>query len=177
MTRLESRFSQHDSTRLHSQSVTRDSSQSHFYKITEPLVDKPSSFAHKKLSIFLLQWWSRAFFLLQWWSRLAEIFCFDCLVVLLQSLAWPHVIGQSCMVYCKFGSYQINKHFAVKLHHITWTYNKNLQCFGIFYEFIANIETNWTLQIRPSFYNACKNLFVGHFLNMHHWRYFLSQEG
>jgi len=31
--------------------MTRDSSQSHFYKISEFLVDKPSSFAHKEMSI------------------------------------------------------------------------------------------------------------------------------
>jgi len=39
-------------TRLESYAMTRDSSQSHFYKISEPLTDKPSSFAHKEMSIF-----------------------------------------------------------------------------------------------------------------------------
>jgi len=39
-------------TRLESQSMTRDSSQSLFYKISEPLMDKPGSFAHKEMSIF-----------------------------------------------------------------------------------------------------------------------------
>jgi len=32
--------------------MTRDSSQSHFYKIPEPLMNKLSSFAHKGMSIF-----------------------------------------------------------------------------------------------------------------------------
>jgi len=50
--RLESRFSQNDSTRLESQSMTRDSSQSYFYKIYEFLMDKPTSFARKKMSNF-----------------------------------------------------------------------------------------------------------------------------
>jgi len=31
--------------------MTRDSSQSHFYKISEPVIDKPSLFAHKEMSI------------------------------------------------------------------------------------------------------------------------------
>jgi len=44
-----------DLTRHESQLVTRDSIQSHFNKISEPLMDKPSSFAHKGMSIFLLQ--------------------------------------------------------------------------------------------------------------------------
>jgi len=52
VTRLESRFSQNDSTRLESQSVTRDSSQSHFCKTSEPLIDKPSLFAYKEMTIF-----------------------------------------------------------------------------------------------------------------------------
>jgi len=51
-TRLESRFSQNDSNRLESQSMTRDSSQSHFDKISEFLMDKPSSLAHKEMRIF-----------------------------------------------------------------------------------------------------------------------------
>ena len=41
-------------------------------KISEFLMDKPSLFAHKEISIFLLKWW----------SRLAQVFCFACLVVL-----------------------------------------------------------------------------------------------
>jgi len=32
--------------------MTRVWSQSHFYKISEPLMDKPSLFAHKEMSIF-----------------------------------------------------------------------------------------------------------------------------
>jgi len=32
--------------------MTRDSSQSHFYKIAEFLMDTPSSFAHKEMRIF-----------------------------------------------------------------------------------------------------------------------------
>jgi len=51
-TRLESRFSQNDSTRLESWSMTRDSSQRHFYKISEFLIDKPTSCALKEMSIF-----------------------------------------------------------------------------------------------------------------------------
>jgi len=47
-TRLESRFSQNDSTRV----TVNDSSQSHFYKISEFLMGKPSSFAHKEMRIF-----------------------------------------------------------------------------------------------------------------------------
>ena len=39
-------------TRLESQSMTRNSSQSHFYKILEFLIDKPSSCALKEMSIF-----------------------------------------------------------------------------------------------------------------------------
>jgi len=39
-------------TRLESQSMTRDSSQSHFCKISEPLIDKPSLFACKEMIIF-----------------------------------------------------------------------------------------------------------------------------
>jgi len=52
VTRLESRFPQNVSTRLESQSMTRDSSQSRFYKISEFLMDKPTSFAHKEMSVF-----------------------------------------------------------------------------------------------------------------------------
>jgi len=51
-TRLESRFSQNDSNRLESQSMTRDSSQCHFYKISEILMDKLTSFAYKEMRIF-----------------------------------------------------------------------------------------------------------------------------
>jgi len=39
-------------TRLESQSMTRDSSQSPFYKTSEFLMGKSSSFAHKEISIF-----------------------------------------------------------------------------------------------------------------------------
>jgi len=39
-------------TRVESHSMTRDPSQSHFYKIFEILMDKPSLFAHKEMSIF-----------------------------------------------------------------------------------------------------------------------------
>jgi len=35
--------------------MTRDSSQIHFYNISELLMDKPSSFAHKEMSIFCLR--------------------------------------------------------------------------------------------------------------------------
>jgi len=52
VTRLESRFSQNDSTLLESQSMTRDSSQSHFYKISEFLIDKLTSCALKEMCIF-----------------------------------------------------------------------------------------------------------------------------
>ena len=48
VTGFESRFSQNDSTRV----TVNDSSQSHFSKIAEFLVNKPSSFAHKEMSIF-----------------------------------------------------------------------------------------------------------------------------
>jgi len=41
-----------DSARLESQSTTPDSSQSHFYKISEPLNHTPNSFAHKEVGIF-----------------------------------------------------------------------------------------------------------------------------
>jgi len=47
VTRLESRFSQNDSNRV----TINDSSQSHFYKISEPLMDKPI-FWHKKWAFF-----------------------------------------------------------------------------------------------------------------------------
>jgi len=50
--RLESSHVFRRMTRLKLQSMTRDSSQSHFYKIFEPLIDKPSSFAHKEMSTF-----------------------------------------------------------------------------------------------------------------------------
>jgi len=42
----------HRMTRLESQSITRDSSQSHFYEISDPLMNKPSSFPHKKWAYF-----------------------------------------------------------------------------------------------------------------------------
>jgi len=41
----------HKMTRLESQSVTRDSSQSHFHNIFEFLMDKSGSFAHKEMRI------------------------------------------------------------------------------------------------------------------------------
>ena len=43
VTRLEARFSQNDSTRV----TINNLSQSHFYKISEPLMGKPSLFVHK----------------------------------------------------------------------------------------------------------------------------------
>jgi len=52
VTPIESRFSQNDWTRLESQLMTRDSSQSHFYKISEFLMDKSDWFAQKEMSIF-----------------------------------------------------------------------------------------------------------------------------
>ena len=67
MTRLESRFlvtgldstpvekngdSIHRMTRHESQSMTRNSSQSHFYNISEFLIDKPTSYALKEMSSF-----------------------------------------------------------------------------------------------------------------------------
>jgi len=39
-------------TRLDMQSVTGDSSQDHFYKISEPLMDTTNLFAHKKCVFF-----------------------------------------------------------------------------------------------------------------------------
>jgi len=47
VTRPESHFSQNDSTRV----TVNDSSQIHFYNIFEFLMDKPSAFAHKEMSI------------------------------------------------------------------------------------------------------------------------------
>jgi len=49
--RLVSRFSQNDSTRV----AVNDSSESHFFKIFEFLVDKPTSCALKEMNIFLFQ--------------------------------------------------------------------------------------------------------------------------
>ena len=49
---LDSSYFFHTWTRLESQSITGDSRQSHFYKISEFLMDKPTSFAHKEMSIF-----------------------------------------------------------------------------------------------------------------------------
>jgi len=41
--------------------MTRDLSQSHFYKISEFLMDKPSSFVHEEMSTFCFSddqdWW------------------------------------------------------------------------------------------------------------------------
>ena len=82
-TRLESRWSKwwlgstrvtffHRMTRLESQSVTRDSSQSHFYNVSEFLIDKPTSCALKEMSIF-------CFSDDQDWRK---ILCYACLVVL-----------------------------------------------------------------------------------------------
>jgi len=76
VTWLESRFSQNDSTRLESRSVTRDASQSHFYKISEFLMDKSTSFAHKEMSIFCFsddQDW-RKFSVLSVWSCYAVFY-------------------------------------------------------------------------------------------------------
>jgi len=42
----------HRMTRLESQLMTRDSSQSHFYKISEFLIDKPTLCELKDMSIF-----------------------------------------------------------------------------------------------------------------------------
>jgi len=39
-------------TRLESQTTTRDTSQSHLCKISEPLIDKPSLFAYKEMINF-----------------------------------------------------------------------------------------------------------------------------
>jgi len=50
VSRLESIF--YRMTQLESQSRTLNSSQSHFYKISEFLMDKSSSIAHKEMSIF-----------------------------------------------------------------------------------------------------------------------------
>jgi len=47
-TRLESRFLQNDSTRV----TVNDSNQRHFYKISEFLIDKPTSCALEKKSMF-----------------------------------------------------------------------------------------------------------------------------
>jgi len=52
MTPLESSHVFHRMTQLASQSVTQDTSQSHFYKISEFLIDKPTSCALKEISIF-----------------------------------------------------------------------------------------------------------------------------
>ena len=52
VTRLDSSHVSHRMTRLESQSITRDSSQGHIYKISEFLMDKPTLFAHKEMSIF-----------------------------------------------------------------------------------------------------------------------------
>jgi len=50
--RLDSSHVFHRMTRLESQSMTRDSSQSHFHKISEFLIDKPTSYALKEMCIF-----------------------------------------------------------------------------------------------------------------------------
>jgi len=50
--RLDSSYVYNRMTRLASQSMTRDSNKSHFYKISGFLMDKPSSFEHKEISIF-----------------------------------------------------------------------------------------------------------------------------
>jgi len=52
VTRLVSSHVFHRMTRLESQSKTRDSIQSHFCKISEALIDKPSLFAYKEMIIF-----------------------------------------------------------------------------------------------------------------------------
>jgi len=67
VTRIDSSHVFYKMTRLESQSMARDSSQSHFCKISEPLIDKPSLFAYQEIIIFLVQEW----------SKLVQIFCFD----------------------------------------------------------------------------------------------------
>jgi len=56
-------------TRLN-QVAVNDSSQSHFNKISNHLLDEPS--------FFRVCTQINEFFLLQWWLLLAQIFCFDC---------------------------------------------------------------------------------------------------
>ena len=51
VTRLDSSHVFHRMTRLELQSMTREWSQSHFYKISEFLIDKPTSCALKEKSI------------------------------------------------------------------------------------------------------------------------------
>jgi len=64
-TRLDSSHVFHRMTRLESQSITRDSSQSHFYKSSEFPMCKPCLFAHKEISIFCFRdgqdWWNFLF--------------------------------------------------------------------------------------------------------------------
>ena len=55
VTRIDSSHVFYKMTRLESQSMARDSSQSHFCKISEPLIDKPSLFAYQEIIIFLVQ--------------------------------------------------------------------------------------------------------------------------
>jgi len=55
--------------RLESQSMTRGSNQSHFYKIPDPLLDKLSSFTHKEMGICCLsddQGWRKFSVLTVW---------------------------------------------------------------------------------------------------------------
>ena len=63
--------SQNDPTRLESQSMTRHSSQSDFYKISS---------SNGQSHFVCIQ--RDEHFLPQWWSRLIQIFCFDSAVVL-----------------------------------------------------------------------------------------------
>jgi len=70
VTRLESRFSQNDSTR-----VTTNDSRLEWKLFLQNLwaSDGQTQFVCTRINDHCL---------LQWWSRLAQIFCFDCLVVL-----------------------------------------------------------------------------------------------
>jgi len=64
-------------TLLGSQLIARDSSQSHLYKISKNLLDKPSLFVNKEMNI-----------LHQWWLIFAQIFCFD----------WASCAAASCCI-------------------------------------------------------------------------------
>ena len=72
LTRVESRFSQNNSTRLKSQSMTWDSKSESF---------SPNLWASDERTLFVCIVRNEQF-LLPWWSNLARIFCFDCLFVL-----------------------------------------------------------------------------------------------
>ena len=72
VTRLDWSHVFHRITRLESQSMTRDSSLCHFYKISW-VPDGPTHFVCTQRN---------ELFLLHWWSKLPQIFCFVCLFVL-----------------------------------------------------------------------------------------------